>query len=111
MGRRATGDRRPDMRLRVRNRVRRRRMDPKIDETDFVLERSTFPGPKNLGTCALQPRWITEAEMRTPRCEAKYRGYEIKMERRDLCWAVRISPTSPELPIPNRCSFQTITQS
>jgi hypothetical protein len=48
---------------------------------------------------------------RTPRREAKYRGYEIKMERRDLCWVVTLSPASPELPILNHCSFRTITQS
>jgi hypothetical protein len=43
--------------------------------------------------------------------EAEYRGYKIKMERRDLCWAVRLSPTRPELPVVARHSFRTITQS
>ena len=45
------------------------------------------------------------------RRETEYRGYKIKMERRDLCWAVSVSPTRPELPILSRTSFPTITQS
>jgi len=48
---------------------------------------------------------------RPPRREAEYRGYTIKMERRDLCWFVRVLPTRPELPTLDRHSFQTITQS
>jgi hypothetical protein len=47
----------------------------------------------------------------TSRREAEYRGYKIKMERRDLCWAFRLSPTRSDLPILSRYSFQTITQS
>jgi len=46
-----------------------------------------------------------------PQREAEYRGYKIKMERRDLCWSVRVSPTRPDLPIIARYSFRTITQS
>jgi hypothetical protein len=42
--------------------------------------------------------------------ETEYRGYKIEMERRDLCWAVSVSPTRPELPILSRSSF-SITQS
>jgi hypothetical protein len=45
------------------------------------------------------------------RRESEYRGYKIEMERRDLCWTVRVSPTRPELPILSRSSFPTITQS
>ena len=45
------------------------------------------------------------------RRETEYRGYKIEMERRDLCWAVNVSPTRPELPILSRSSFPTITQS
>jgi hypothetical protein len=47
----------------------------------------------------------------TPRREAEYRGYKIKMERRDLCWTVSVSPTHPDLPNLSRYSFRTITQS
>ena len=39
-----------------------------------------------------------------------YRGYSIEMERRDLCWKVRLTPTPSELPVPHS-SFATITQS
>ena len=35
LGRRAAIDRRPNMRLRMRGRVRRRRLDPKIDDAHF----------------------------------------------------------------------------
>ena len=42
---------------------------------------------------------------------ARYRGYEIKMERRDLCWMVTMKPSRPELPMFQRYSFQTATQS
>jgi hypothetical protein len=35
LGRRAPADRRPDMRLRLQGRVRRRRLDPKIDDAHF----------------------------------------------------------------------------
>src|ERR1044071_651094 len=43
--------------------------------------------------------------------EARYRGYDIIMQRRDLCWMVTLKPTRPELPIFQRYSFQTATQS
>jgi hypothetical protein len=43
--------------------------------------------------------------------ETAYRGYKIKMERRDLCWAVAVSPTRPELPTVSRHAIRTITQS
>jgi hypothetical protein len=49
--------------------------------------------------------------IQTPRREAEYRGYKIKMERRDLCWTVRVSPIRPDLPILSHHSFRTITQS
>ena len=48
---------------------------------------------------------------RIPKREADYRGYKIKMQRRDLCWIVSVSPTRPELPILERYSFPTFTQS
>jgi hypothetical protein len=48
---------------------------------------------------------------RTERRQARYRGYDIKMERRDLCWMVTMKPSRPELPIFQRYSFQTATQS
>jgi hypothetical protein len=44
----------------------------------------------------------------TSRREAEYRGYKVKMERRDLCWAVRVSPTRSDLPILSRYSFRTL---
>jgi hypothetical protein len=43
--------------------------------------------------------------------EARYRGYDIKMERRDLCWMVTMKPSRPDLPIFQRYSFKTATQS
>jgi hypothetical protein len=41
----------------------------------------------------------------------RYRGYDIKMERRDLCWMVTMKPSRPELRMFQRTSFQTGTQS
>jgi hypothetical protein len=43
--------------------------------------------------------------------EARYRGYDILMQRRDLCWMVTMKPSRPELPEFQRYSFQTATQS
>jgi hypothetical protein len=42
---------------------------------------------------------------------ARYRGYEILMQRRDLCWMVTMTPSRPGLPVFQRHSFQTATQS
>jgi hypothetical protein len=33
------------------------------------------------------------------------------MKRRDLCWAVAVSPTRPDLPVISRHLIKTITQS
>jgi hypothetical protein len=49
--------------------------------------------------------------MNNTRRETDYRGYKIKMERRDLCWAVAMSPARPDLPIISRHPIKTITQS
>jgi len=46
----------------------------------------------------------------SPRRQSRYRGYDIKMERRDLCWMVTMKPSRPGLPKFPR-SFQTATQS
>ena len=43
--------------------------------------------------------------------QARYRGYDILMQRRDLCWTVTMKPSRPELPEFQRYSFQTATQS
>jgi hypothetical protein len=43
--------------------------------------------------------------------QEQYRGYTIKMERRDLCWMVTLKPIRPELPFFRRSPFQTSTQS
>jgi hypothetical protein len=43
--------------------------------------------------------------------EASYRGYEIRLERHDLCWSVRLKRESADLPSPARRNFRTITQS
>jgi hypothetical protein len=43
--------------------------------------------------------------------QARYRGYDILMQRRDLCWMVTMKPSRPELPVFKRYSFQTTTQS
>jgi hypothetical protein len=42
---------------------------------------------------------------------AQYRSYDILMQRRELCWMVTMKPTRPELPVFQRYSFQTATQS
>ena len=47
----------------------------------------------------------------TPRRKSQYRGYDIKMERRDLCWMVTIKPSRPGLAKFPQSSFQTATQS
>jgi hypothetical protein len=43
--------------------------------------------------------------------QARYRGYDILMQRRDLCWMVTIKPSQPQLPVFQWYSFQTATQS
>ena len=43
--------------------------------------------------------------------QARYRGYDIFLRRRDLCWMVTIRPSHPELPVFRRHPFQTATQS
>jgi hypothetical protein len=45
------------------------------------------------------------------RRQSHYRGYDISMERRDLCWTVRMKSSSPELPKVEQRSFKTATQS
>jgi hypothetical protein len=55
--------------------------------------------------------FASNREARIRRREAEYRGYEIKMKRRDLCWAVAVSPTRPDLPVISRHLIKTITQS
>jgi hypothetical protein len=45
------------------------------------------------------------------RRQSHYRGYDIAMERRDLCWTVRMKPSSAELPRVEQRSFKTATQS
>lgn len=39
-----------------------------------------------------------------------YRGYKIKTERRDLCWAFTLERTRPELPVLEDQPFRTLTQ-
>ena len=39
------------------------------------------------------------------------RGYDILMQRLDLCWMVTIKPSRSELPVFKRYAFQTATQS
>jgi hypothetical protein len=53
----------------------------------------------------------TKAHHSRDRRQAQYRGYGIEMERRDLCWLVRMKPNSPELPKVEQRSFKTATQS
>lgn len=62
-------------------------------------------------TLVMQALHLSEEFARTERRQARYRGYDIKMERRDLCWMVTMKPSRPELPIFQRYSFQTATQS
>ena len=42
--------------------------------------------------------------------EVNYRGYKIRLERRDLCWRVTLLPMRSDLSNKKR-SFRTITQS
>ena len=44
-------------------------------------------------------------------CGLTGRGYDILMWRLDLCWKVTIKPSQPELPVFQRHSIQTATQS
>jgi hypothetical protein len=37
--------------------------------------------------------------------EARYRGYDIVMQRRDLCWMVTMKPSRSELPVFQRYSL------
>ena len=62
------------------------------------------------GTRVLLSRCLHRGQKMSSRRETEYRGYKIEMERRDLCWAVSVSPIRPELPILSRSSFPTITQ-
>jgi hypothetical protein len=56
------------------------------------------------------PHSSQHSQQRTQR-QARYRGYDILMQRRDLCWMVTMKPSRPELPVFQRYSFQTATQS
>jgi hypothetical protein len=56
------------------------------------------------------PRSSQPFDQRTER-QARYRGYDILMQRRDLCWVVTVKPSRPELPVFQQHSFQTATQS
>jgi hypothetical protein len=49
--------------------------------------------------------------MRIKHRQAQYRGYRIKLERRDLCWRATLKPIRAELPFFRRSSFPTATQS
>ena len=42
--------------------------------------------------------------------QARYRGYDILMRRRDLCWMVTIKPSRPGLPVFQQHSVNTATQ-
>jgi hypothetical protein len=44
------------------------------------------------------------------RREVNYRGYKIRLERRDVCWFVTLLPMRSELPSKSR-SFRTMPQS
>ena len=48
----------------------------------------------------MQALHLSEEFAQTERRQARYRGYDIKMERRDLCWMVTMKPSRPALPIP-----------
>jgi len=69
-----------------------------IAEETFVMEVST------------RPHSSQHFDQKAQR-EARYRGYDIVMQRRDLCWMVTMKPSRPELPVFQRYSFQTATQS
>jgi hypothetical protein len=54
---------------------------------------------------------VPHSSQRFEQRTARYGGYDILMQRRDLCWMVTIKPSRSELPIFQRYSFQTATQS
>ena len=43
--------------------------------------------------------------------QARYRGYDILMQRRDLCWMVTMKPSRPGLPVFQMHPLKTATQS
>jgi len=43
--------------------------------------------------------------------QARYRGYDILMQRRDLCWVVTVKPSRPELPVFQQQALDTTGQS
>jgi hypothetical protein len=49
------------------------------------------------------PHWSQPFDQR-PQRQARYRGYDILMQRRDLCWMVTMKPSRPELPVFKRYS-------
>ena len=83
--------------------------------------RSFGPHPNFFGTIrryGRYPYWhcrrsmvMSQLSSPTPRRKSRYRGYDIKMERRDLCWMVTMKPSRPGLPKFPQPSFQTATQS
>ena len=83
--------------------------------------RNFGPHPNFFGTIrryGRYPYWhcrrsmvMSQLSSPTPRRKSRYRGYDIKMERRDLCWMVTMKPSRPGLPKFPQPSFQTATQS
>ena len=69
--------------------------------------RSFGPHPNFFGTIrryGRYPYWhcrrsmvMSQLSSPTPRRKSRYRGYDIKMERRDLCWMVTMKPSRPGL--------------
>jgi hypothetical protein len=53
----------------------------------------------------------SQHSQQTAQRQARYRGYDILMQRRDLCWMVTMKPSRPELAVFQRHSFKTATQS
>jgi hypothetical protein len=59
----------------------------------------------------MQAHQFSHEFVRAERRRAQYRGYDIKMERRDLCWFVTMKPSRPQARMVQRYSFKTATQS
>jgi len=46
-----------------------------------------------------------------PQSQSTYRGYIIGMQSRGCIWLISVSPTTPDLPILRRYSFEATAQS
>jgi hypothetical protein len=79
--------------------------------TSLPLPYTTLRATREATVRKLAARAAADMMNKKPKREAAYRGFKIKMERRDLCWVVKLLPTRPRLPFLSSSSFRTFTQS